>query len=311
MTFGFKSSAPRRLSACLGVGGRRLIDACLMGLRHPPSPVRRLCGARPRARDCRFDDSGFEIIGLVTSIEANTECIGECRDRRPAASFTSASRPSIRRLMNTTAHDFVTVDMRGLKAALVARAQAERVSVSVLVRSAVARDLGLAADGEASRMGALSLGPVSGASVKLSIRMSAEEARQLAAGARAAGLSRGAYLAGLIAHVPVLSTGGGRTEHITTLIASCAELSTLSRNVHRLTALLRQANVEPARPYRAILDTLAGDVRRHLELAARVLADLQPQSRSARPTARCSISNSRWEAAAASIDGLRAPCPGM
>ena len=41
--------------------------------------------------------------------------------------------------MNTTAHDFVTVDMRGLKAALVARAQAERVSVSVLVRGAVAR----------------------------------------------------------------------------------------------------------------------------------------------------------------------------
>ena len=45
-----------------------------------------------------------------------------------------SSRPSIRRLMNTTAHDFVTVDMRGLKATLVARAQAERVSVSVLVR---------------------------------------------------------------------------------------------------------------------------------------------------------------------------------
>ena len=99
------------------------------------------------------------------------------------------------------------------------------------------------------------------------------------------GLSRGAYLAGLIANVPVLSAGGGRTEHIATLMASCAELSTLSRNVHRLTALLRQANVEPARPYREMLDTLAGDVRRHLELAARVLADLQPQSCSARPPA--------------------------
>jgi len=35
-----------------------------------------------------------------------------------------------------------------------------------------------------------------------------------------------------------------------------------------------------------MLDMLAGDVRRHLELAARVLADLQPQNRSARPTAR-------------------------
>lgn len=188
--------------------------------------------------------------------------------------------------MNSTAHDFVTVDMRGLKAALVARAQAERVSMSVLVRGAVARDLGLAANGEACRIDEATGRPSSGTTVKLSIRMSAEEARQLAAGARAAGLSRGAYLAGLIANVPVLSAGGGRTEHIATLMASSAELSTLSRNVHRLTALLRQANVEPARPYREMLDTLVGDVRRHLELAARVLVDLQPKRNSTQSTAR-------------------------
>ena len=188
--------------------------------------------------------------------------------------------------MNTTAHDFVTVEMRGLKAALVARAQAERVSVSVLVRSAVARELGLTAGDEASRMVEPTERPSSTTAVKLSIRMSAEEARQLAAGARAAGLSRGAYLSSLIANVPVLSAGGGRTEHIATLMASCAELSTLSRNIHRLTALLRQANVEPARPYREMLDSLSGDVRHHLELAARVLADLQPQSRSTRPSTR-------------------------
>ena len=47
--------------------------------------------------------------------------------------------------MNTSTYDFVSVEMRGLKAALVARAQAQRVSVSELVRSAVARDLGLLA----------------------------------------------------------------------------------------------------------------------------------------------------------------------
>ena len=85
--------------------------------------------------------------------------------------------------MNTPSHDFVTVDMRGLKAALVARAQAERVSVSVLVRSAVTRELGLvkaAADHQAASAGATS----SAASVKLSIRMTPEEAAQLAAGAR-------------------------------------------------------------------------------------------------------------------------------
>ena len=33
----------------------------------------------------------------------------------------------IRRLMNNVSHDFVTVDMRGLKTALVVRARAERV----------------------------------------------------------------------------------------------------------------------------------------------------------------------------------------
>jgi hypothetical protein len=188
--------------------------------------------------------------------------------------------------MNSPAHGFVTVDMRGMKAALVARAQAERVSVSVLVRDAVARGLGPAAECEPGREEQLTRSASGATSVKLSIRMTAEEARQLDAGARSAGLSRGAYLAGLVANVPVLTSGGARAEHIQALMASSVELATLSRNIHRLTALLRQANVEPARPYRVMLDTVAGDVRRHLELAAQTLTDLQPQSRGARPVAR-------------------------
>jgi hypothetical protein len=180
--------------------------------------------------------------------------------------------------MNTSSHDFVTVDMRGLKAALVARARAQRVSVSVLVRGAVSRELGLAnadADHQSASAGAGS----SRASVKLSIRMTPEEAQHLAAGSRAAGLSRGAYLSGLIANVPVLTGGANRTNHIATLIASSAELSTLSRNIHRLTALLCQGNVPQALAYRAMLDTLASDVRQHLMLAAGLLADLQPRCR--------------------------------
>lgn len=182
--------------------------------------------------------------------------------------------------MNTHSHDFVTVDMRGLKAALVALAQLKRVSVSVLVRGAVARDLGLADVAEPHRTvdaaGTLSRA----ACVKLSIRMTSDEAEQLAAGARAAGLSRGAYLAGLIADVPVLSEGASRSDHLATLVASSAELSTLSRNIHHLTSLLRQGNVRPALEYREMLDALAGDVRGHLTLAAGVLADLRPRGRS-------------------------------
>ena len=176
--------------------------------------------------------------------------------------------------MNPSSHDFVTVDLRGFKAALVARAQAERVSVSLLVRSAVAAHLGLPAGVDPSPT-AMPTSPM----VKQSIRLTAAEAAQLANGAASAGLSRGAYLSGLIASVPVLTAGASRADHLTALIASNAELSTLSRNIHQLTSLLRQSDVKPAQQYRVMLDTLTGDIRRHLTLTSRVLADLQPSRR--------------------------------
>jgi hypothetical protein len=182
--------------------------------------------------------------------------------------------------MNTPTHDFVTVEMRGLKAALVARAQAQRVSVSQLVRGAVARDLGLAAECEPHCDEASTRAGVKAASVKLSIRMTVDEARQFAAGARTAGLSRGAYLAGLVADVPVLSAGGGRAEHVAALRMSTAELATLSRNLYLLSTQLRRGEGELAQPYRSMLDSLARDVRQHLDLASIALADLQPR----RPT---------------------------
>ena len=65
-----------------------------------------------------------------------------------------------------------------------------------------------------------------------------------------------------------------------------AELSTLSRNIHHLTNLLRQGDVVPALAYRDMLNTLDGDIRRHLALAAGVLAELRPRSHQARPAQR-------------------------
>jgi hypothetical protein len=188
--------------------------------------------------------------------------------------------------MNTPTHDFVTVDMRGLKAALVARAQSQRVSVSALVRAAVERELGLV-DASAEPDGVMRAAASAGSIVKLSIRLTSGEAEQLDAGARQAGLSRGAFLAGLLANVPSLSGGSGsRLECLAALTASSAELSTLSRDINRLTALLRKGEVRAAQEYRRLLDTLGDDVRAHLSLAAGVLADLRP----ARPAARRSES---------------------
>jgi hypothetical protein len=184
--------------------------------------------------------------------------------------------------MNSSSHDFVTVDMRGLKAALVARAQAERVSVSAVVRRAVERELG-SVEASAKPEALAPAAVARGATAKLSVRLTHAEAEQLAAGARHAGLSRGAFIAGLLANVPALSGGAGsRLDCLAALSASNAELSTLNRNVHHLALLLRHGEVSAAREYRRMLDTLGDDVRAHLSLAASVLAELRP----ARPSAK-------------------------
>jgi len=176
--------------------------------------------------------------------------------------------------MDTSTHDFVTVDMRGLKAALVAHAKAKRATVSVVVREAVSTVLGHSyPEGAPPKMETEAPGDRA-AWVKLSVRVRCDEAQRIDAGAKAAGLSRGAYLVGLADGVPVLEEGGVRRELIAALVSSCAELSTLNRNVHRLVALLSVGNVQQAQGYRAMLDTLAGDVGRHLKVAATGLAKL-------------------------------------
>lgn len=182
--------------------------------------------------------------------------------------------------MAPSSRDRLSVDLHGLKAALLDRAHALGVTPSGFVRSTLAEALGQAVDLYTDRL-MCSPPPGRGDRVRLCLRMDREHARATLAAARYARMPLGDYIGGLVAGVPVLSTGRSRGDHIATLVASTAELSTLSRNIHRLAVLLRQANVEPARQYRDMLDTLAGDVRSHLELAAAVLSDLQPQRRPA------------------------------
>lgn len=178
--------------------------------------------------------------------------------------------------MAPSARDRISVDLHGLKAALVACAAAERVDVSVVVRRAIERKLGVAA-AETEPAGAPGSPRVESATVKLSIRLTSAEAAQLEAGAARDGLSRSAYVAGLLAEVPLLTSGSAaRPDLLAALNASCAELSTLTRNLHHLTTLLRQGQVRAAMEYRQMLDTLGGDVREHLAMAAGLLAQLRP-----------------------------------
>jgi hypothetical protein len=182
--------------------------------------------------------------------------------------------------MAPSPRDRISVDLRGLKAALFERARARGISPSGLVRDALSEALG--------QTGPIGFGRVAtrpplltDERVRLSLRMSGEEARAILSAAHQARLAPGAYVAGLVAGVPVMAGGASRDEHIAALIASSAELSTLSRDIHHLTSLLHQGNARAAQEYRQRLDTLAGDVRSHLLLAGDVLAGLRPRSQRA------------------------------
>ena len=174
-------------------------------------------------------------------------------------------------------HDFVTVDMRGLKAALVEHARQQRVAVSVVVRDAVARALAVRTTTEKGIEPTADRECRSSQVLKVSLRMTREEIARLDAAALEAGLSRSAFLVGLLDGVRILSSGG-RAEHLAALVASNENVSTLSRNINHFVRLLGEGSVRGAQEYREMLRTLNDDVRSHLGLVSSVLADLRPST---------------------------------
>jgi predicted HicB family RNase H-like nuclease len=170
--------------------------------------------------------------------------------------------------MRAAAREFFTVDLRGLRAALTSRAASQGVTESDVLRSALAATLDSGAivqsreNDESHAEG----------SVKLSVRLPRRVVQRLDHQARAAGLSRGAYLSRLIDGAPPVTASADRAAGAAALSASAAELAQLSRDINHLTQLLRRGAVEAARPYRERLDTLDADVRAHLDQAALTLA---------------------------------------
>jgi hypothetical protein len=181
--------------------------------------------------------------------------------------------------MAPSSRDRISVDLRGLKAALVARAIEQGVSPSELMRAALVDALGPC---DSIERAAAPQPRHSSERVRLSLRMLRSDREAVLHAARSTGLATGDFVAALVAKSAVLASPAAPAEHLGVLTASCAELATLSRNLHHLTTLLRQGSSRAAQEYREMLDTLGGDVRAHLALATSVVADLQPLIRSSR-----------------------------
>ena len=175
--------------------------------------------------------------------------------------------------MSSLHREFFTVDLRGLRARLRERAKRSGVTETSVLRSALAAALGT----EHADPAALSAGACDSTiatPVKLSVRVSRPVCCRLDHNAREAGLSRALYLMRLIDGAPAVVASTDREAMVGALNASSTELALLSRDINHLTQLLRQGSVEAARMYTGRHDALDGDVRRHLALAATVLAEL-------------------------------------
>jgi hypothetical protein len=194
--------------------------------------------------------------------------------------------------------DRIRVDLHGDRAAPFALARACGVTPSDWVRSAVANALArvvptISVDERAmtgTRAGAgdgavddgVNIANVNAASarVRVSLRLKHQDAANLAASARTAGLPIGAYVAGLAAGIPILREGN-RAAHLEALTASTAMLATLARDLRHLSELLRQGSVAAALVYRERLDDVDADIRHHLDLASVVLGELRPSRQTA------------------------------
>ena len=178
--------------------------------------------------------------------------------------------------MAPSSRDRLSVDLHGLKAALFERARLAGTSPSGWVRATLADALGGPAGSvDGTRPPRL---PTRDASrVRLTLRMSHDDASAVLAAARLAGQAPGDFVANLLAMHPAPMPATERAETIGALIASCAELSTFSRNLSHLVSLLRQGAFRPAEEYRPMLATLGTDVREHLDHFTRVMAELQPR----------------------------------
>jgi hypothetical protein len=170
--------------------------------------------------------------------------------------------------------DRISVDLQGLRAALCARARELGLSPSDLVRRLLAEAL----EGARPSTSTSSWAPAKSdeSLVRLSLRMSRRDADATRTAANRAALSCGAYVAGLVAGIPVLLEGSAPRSYLAALSVSNAEMATLGRDLRHLTSLLRQGSSRAAQEYRERLDVVADDVRQHLTLAAAALAAMQP-----------------------------------
>lgn len=169
--------------------------------------------------------------------------------------------------------DRVTIDLRGMRPQLLAQAARRQMTAAAFVRRAVMATLDdESCDAEDSK-------PLDSAggtqAVKITLRLSAFHAVALASRARAADVSQGRYVAGLIDGAPAEPLARDHTRAVTALMASTDRLAAMNADLNAFMRLLGRGSSSELERYRAGILSLADDVREHLASAAALIVQLR------------------------------------
>jgi hypothetical protein len=170
--------------------------------------------------------------------------------------------------------DRVTVDLRGLGDQLHALASTQGTSSAALVRRSL-RALLDNSNTDAHEIDDADRAPI-GKVVKVTLRLPAAHAFLLSRRARAADVSQGDYVAGLLDGTPRVPPPPDHAQAIAALARSTDQLAVISTDLNAFMRLVGCVPRSELERYRAGILTLADDVRRHLAIAASFIAELKP-----------------------------------
>jgi hypothetical protein len=170
--------------------------------------------------------------------------------------------------MAFTSRDRVTLDLRGIGPAVRAAAAAHQVTVATFCRDAIVEAIAMPTASSLPAFDSLDRSQ----STKLTLRLSQPDADLLILRAVNHGLSYGGFVARLVRDAPLPPPTAERVADRAALVGSVDTLNELAADLNALIRMLRKGDADGVIRYRASTTSLVADVRRHLELASRVIA---------------------------------------
>ena len=174
--------------------------------------------------------------------------------------------------MDAPTRERVSIDLRGLGPALRAHARTRNLRLPDAVRIAVVAMLE-AAGPESAVQASGEPDAAEGGLVKLTMRLRRGVAARLTTRARACGLAQSAYVTTLIDETPAPLLAD-----VTALRASTDQLAVVSADLNELVRAIRRGALSSAPLIEDWLKPLVDEMRRHVDLASRLVVELRPRS---------------------------------